>query len=75
MWILSRCSLFTLPGSLEAAKVLPEALARQVAFVPGDDFHIDGQGRNTLRLNFSFNPPERIEEGVRRLGEAIGVMS
>jgi len=42
-----------------------------VAFVPGEEFHLDGVGRNTLRLNFTHASPERIEEGIRRLGAVL----
>ena len=34
-------------------------------------FHPDGGGHNTLRLNFSFCDPQRIETGIRRLGEVF----
>ncbi|MBI5383162.1 MAG: PLP-dependent aminotransferase family protein [Verrucomicrobia bacterium] len=63
--------LVTLPPHIEIGFLLKRALARNVAFVPGDDFHLDGQGRNTLRLNFSNATPERIEEGVKRLGGVL----
>jgi len=36
--------------------------------VPGNSFHPDGTGHNTMRLNFSHPRPELIEEGIRRLG-------
>jgi DNA-binding transcriptional MocR family regulator len=42
-----------------------------VAFVPGQGFHPDNTGTNTMRLNFSNVPPEQLREGVRRLGHAI----
>jgi 2-aminoadipate transaminase len=45
-----------------------------VAFVPGDDFYLNGQGRNTLRLNFSNATPEKIEEGVKRLSVVLAEM-
>ncbi len=63
----------TLPGEIEATRVLPAALERGVAFVPGEAFHVGNAGRNTLRLNFTHASPDRIELGVRRLAEAIGV--
>ena len=66
--------LATLPAHIEAADLLKHALARNVAFVPGNDFHLDGQGRNTLRLNFSNATPERIAEGVKRLGAVLREM-
>ena len=42
-----------------------------MAFVRGDAFFVDGQGTSTMRLNFSGNSEERIQEGVRRLGGVI----
>lgn len=66
--------LVTLPARIETGSLLERALVRRVAFVPGTDFHLDGQGHNTLRLNFSHATPERIEEGVKRLGSAVAEM-
>jgi 2-aminoadipate transaminase len=60
-----------LPARLDARELLPCALARNVAFVPGGSFWARGGGDHTLRLNYSNMPPERIEEGVRRLGEVV----
>jgi DNA-binding transcriptional MocR family regulator len=39
--------------------------------VPGAPFHPDGSGQNTMRLNFSYMPPEKIEEGIKRLGRVL----
>ncbi len=61
----------TLPDGLDAATLLAEALEQGVAFVPGQEFHLDGEGANRLRLNFSHAAPERIEEGIRRLAEGV----
>jgi len=61
-----------LPETVDATLVLEEAIAKKVAFVPGSAFSADGSGHNTFRLNFSNATPERIEEGIRRLG---GVLS
>ncbi|MEJ2022666.1 MAG: PLP-dependent aminotransferase family protein, partial [Maritimibacter sp.] len=62
----------TLPAHLDGAKLLEQALAQKVAFVPGGAFHADGSGANTLRLNFSLLGPEKIKEGIARLGAVIG---
>jgi 2-aminoadipate transaminase len=61
----------TLPKHLSAAEVLKVAIERKVAFVPGDPFHPNGGGHNTMRINFSFSRPEMIMEGIQRLGEVI----
>ncbi len=61
----------TLPFELDAKHVLEVALCKGVAFVPGGAFHAAGGGGYTLRLNFSYCTPERIDEGIERLAEAI----
>ncbi len=63
--------LATLPNGVNTSDLLPAALEQKVAFVPGADFHLDGRGENTMRLNFSFNPPEVIADGIRRLGQVL----
>ncbi len=63
--------LLTLPPGLTATTLLPVALERGVAFTPGPAFFLDGAGERTLRLAFSSVAAARIDEGVRRLGEAI----
>jgi 2-aminoadipate transaminase len=61
-----------LPEGMDTRELLKEAIDNEnVAFVPGQSFHADRGGKNTLRLNFSMMPPERIEEGIKRLGRAI----
>ena len=58
----------TLPEGYNTTDLLAVALEQQrVAFVPGGAFHANGGGENTMRLNFSFSPPEQIADGVRRL--------
>jgi 2-aminoadipate transaminase len=66
--------LFTwaeLPEGMDSARVLVKALERNVAFVPGASFFPCMPRRNTLRLNFSNMPEDRIEEGIMRLAEVI----
>lgn len=54
-----------------ATQLLQRALVQRVAFVPGAPFYPNGGGDDTLRLNFSNVPPERLVEGVRRLAAAL----
>ncbi|NUT32370.1 MAG: PLP-dependent aminotransferase family protein [Hamadaea sp.] len=61
----------TLPEGLDAKAMVPRAIAARVAYVPGTGFYADGTGQQHLRLNFSFPPPERIREGVRRLAGVV----
>jgi len=60
-----------LPGEVSARQLLARCLERDVAFVPGDCFFPAGGHANTLRLNFSNMPEERIAEGIARLGESL----
>jgi 2-aminoadipate transaminase len=60
-----------LPGEVSARRLLARCLERDVAFVPGDCFFPGGGHANTLRLNFSNMPEERIAEGIARLGGAV----
>lgn len=59
-------------GGGDAAELLTHALAEGLAFVPGGEFHPEGEGKATLRLNFTHSAPARIAEGVARLARAFG---
>ena len=61
----------TLPGGIDAAQLLRDALEYRIAFVPGAAFHANGGGSNTMRLSFSNVNSEQIEEGIRRLGRLL----
>ena len=56
-----------LPEALSARALLGACLERNVAFVPGGAFFPNGGHENTLRLNYSNMPVERIREGVKRI--------
>ena len=61
----------TLPEGMDAKELMPKVLDRQVAYVPGGPFYPNGGNANHFRLNYSNMPPERIEEGIKRLGEVL----
>jgi 2-aminoadipate transaminase len=61
----------TLPQGSDATALLPRAVEHRVAYVPGTAFYPDGSGRNHLRLAYCYPPEDRIEEGIRRLGELL----
>jgi 2-aminoadipate transaminase len=63
----------TLPDALDAEALLSDAIAAKVAYVPGTAFFpaVEAESRRHLRLNFSYGTPERIEEGIRRLGSVF----
>jgi 2-aminoadipate transaminase len=73
-WTHPKGGLFlwvTLPPGLDSAELLDEALRERVAFVPGGPFYPRGGGAATMRLNFSYCGPQKIEEGIRRLGGVL----
>jgi 2-aminoadipate transaminase len=61
----------TLPVGISSMRLLELAVARKVAFVPGEAFHVDGTGGNTLRLNYSNADAQTIDEGIRRLAQCL----
>ncbi|MHB8797187.1 MAG: aminotransferase-like domain-containing protein [Thermoanaerobaculia bacterium] len=61
----------TLPANLSARTLLDECVRQNVAFVPGGAFFPNGGNENTLRLNYSNMPIERIREGVKRLAASV----
>lgn len=63
--------MVTLPCDVDASALLPRALRQGVAFVPGAEFHLEGEGQNTLRLNFSNAAPDRIRRGIEALARVI----
>jgi 2-aminoadipate transaminase len=60
-----------LPGEVDTADVLREALKHNVAFVPGAPFFATTPDPATFRMSFTTNPPDEIAEGMRRLAEAF----
>jgi DNA-binding transcriptional MocR family regulator len=63
-----------LPEGIDARELLPLCLKRNVAFVPGGSFFPARNRENTLRLNFSNMPEDRIVEGIRRMADALREM-
>ncbi|MBC7126275.1 MAG: aminotransferase class I/II-fold pyridoxal phosphate-dependent enzyme, partial [Bacteroidales bacterium] len=61
----------TLPEYIDAENLFKIAIEENVAFVPGTVFYCNGEGKNTLRINFSFMSKELNIEGSRRLANAI----
>jgi len=63
MWV-------TLPEGSDVDTIFTAAQGRGVAIVKGTDFLLEG-GRNTLRLAYSGVTVDQIDEGVRRLADAV----
>lgn len=64
----------TCGAHVDGARLLERALAEQrVAFVPGQAFHADRSGHQTIRLSYSLPSHDAIEEGIARLGALLAV--
>jgi 2-aminoadipate transaminase len=60
-----------LPPHVRTEEVLKEAIAQKIAFVPGAAFFANEKQHHFLRLNFSNQVPEKIEEGIKRLSQVV----
>lgn len=60
-----------LPEYMNAKELAPKCLARNVAYVPGGSFFPNGGHENTLRLNYSCMPEDKIVEGITILCDVI----
>jgi DNA-binding transcriptional MocR family regulator len=74
-WDLPPGGLFfwlRLTGHLDTRELLPQAIARGVAFMPGEFFFPGrAQPTGTLRLNFSHAGEQQVEGGLEILAELI----
>ncbi|WP_322995949.1 PLP-dependent aminotransferase family protein [Castellaniella sp.] len=63
----------TLRDGMDTTQLLQQAIAKNVAFVPGAPFYAGVQApTNTLRLSFVTVPEDRIRSGIQVLGQLIG---
>ena len=60
-----------LPRGMDAAQLLPKAVERHVAFVPGAAFYADTPQHNTLRLSFVTASAEQINIGIEALAQTL----
>jgi len=60
-----------LPKQLDAKEIFQIAVEHNVAYVIGRPFHCNDAGKNTLRLNYSFPPLDKIDKGIHQLAKAI----
>ncbi len=58
-------------ANINTVTLLPEAVNKNVAYIQGQVFYADGSGLNTIRLNYSNASPEKIEIGIKALGELL----
>ena len=60
-----------LPEGLSAIELLPEAVERNVAFVPGAAFYAEAPDARTLRLSFVTASPAQIDTGIKALADTV----
>ena len=60
-----------LPEYMDAKELQMKCLEKKVAFVPGGSFFPNGGHENTLRLNYSCMPEEKIVQGITALCRTI----
>ena len=60
-----------LPEGVDAVALLPKAVRRGVAFVPGAAFFASNPRMNTLRLSFVTVAPAQIGQGIELLAQAL----
>ena len=60
-----------LPEGMDAQTLLPAAVARNVAFVPGAPFYAGAADPRTLRLSYVTASSEQIDTAIAALAEAI----
>jgi DNA-binding transcriptional MocR family regulator len=60
-----------LPDGYDAEAILPRAIDRGVAFVPGKYFYAGEPDPRTLRVSFATATVAELHEGAARLGAAI----
>jgi 2-aminoadipate transaminase len=61
----------TLPKEVDTEAMFLDAFKEKVAYVHGKAFCVDGGGRSSMRLNFSYSTNEQLETGMKRLGAVI----
>jgi 2-aminoadipate transaminase len=62
----------TLPEGVDSQQLFEAAIEKNVAFVPGNAFYPEGEeGKRHCRMNYSCANPEKIEEGIKRLGRVL----
>lgn len=61
----------TLPAHINSKELLDAAIAQNVAFVPGGPFYANEAETNTFRLSFVTVPPEKINEGIAKIGALL----
>jgi 2-aminoadipate transaminase len=59
------------PEHVDTTALLPSAIDRKVAYVPGQPFYAGGNGSNTLRLSFATSTDDQIRTGIAALADVV----
>lgn len=74
-WVVPEGGIFLwceCPSIEDVSPIVERCLEKKVAIVPGSNFAVDPKApSNQFRLNYSSATMEKIEEGVKRLGEVL----
>lgn len=77
-WVVPEGGIFLwceCPTITDITPIVDRCLEKKVAIVPGSNFAVDiNAPSNMFRLNYSSATLEKIEEGVKRLGEVLSEM-
>ena len=57
--------------ALDTLALMELAIEAGVAYIPGQPFHVDDGGSNTIRLAFSTESEATIQEGIRKLSHFL----
>ena len=60
-----------LPENINTTALLQKAVDNGVAYVPGTHFYPNGGHHNTIRLNFSNSPEDKIVIGMEKLAKVL----
>ena len=60
-----------LPSNANTWTALPHAIKNSVEYNPGPQFHAGKSGKNFLRLTYSYNSADEIQEGIKILSEVF----
>ena len=61
----------TMPPDIDTMTLFHDAIKYKVAFVPGNCFYGENPEKNHMRINFSYPPPDQLEEAVKRLSLCV----
>ena len=74
-WTYPQGGLFTwvvVPEKIDTKELMERTIEEtKVAYVPGSSFYPNGGVHNTMRINFSTMPDDKIVEGIKRLGDLL----